>query len=1840
MKVAVPTLLKALRQASTADAISNAMEQIFDRLISTSSLKESQNLVFSLQQYRLYDGMYQKLQQTAAICTEPSSKAAYLGFVLLQESVHMLKTIDMSTQRDMLLKVWNANKNVLSGYIAALTAGDGPFYNVVVDINKATTTMELISPVFKSVLMDNCQSEGHKVAVLDTLSRIAWHFDGHLEDKNHRMRTLVIHLLVQALELVPYAQLLQQTYVVHVALIVDLLTFEALYTKEDVALATRTVRFVLESTQLLIQKDVGVIALLQLMEQLARTMPEAFTCSVFMTSAAYFLVNMCETPLEQQMMLCLLQHILVYERNVVADHGGRRRIYVEILLLPLSAMLSVHGSIVSDLLKLVVEITSLNTYAYEVEVESSAPPTETSTHARSAIQMVGDEESCQRWLSSLFMSKGAISGNNTDKWLALLVVALLFDGRPALRSAAAECLSRQVSNSPKFWNADVTKALVASLVFLISQQPSRNTKAALGQRHFGEWMISCLYSLAALAATTTETMRIVLRLIDSMNGMTKTRPMALKLMYEVWFNEPRVFPRLETMLLEPTSSDEDIMRHVVRMASIKTLCEKDPELGVQFISSIQGFLEDELESVVSMAMDAITALCRGDCLDFYVAFKIIAQKMRKNKVTCAEGSLFQERLCCFYALGGIDSVANEKHASKLLNQAWEFADSEHANVRKSAYEALCKFPLDMLGLCVPVNEIATHPSDDENGAAVEEVEEQLDDVMERLQNEQDLNVRIAIEELVAKIIEHESTKLTVGIGRGQRMKSAASGVQRQPQRTFQQSGPVTVVSAAATKEMKALFPSRAEVESLFPTDSSTTDWSGFLLAYQPKALIDRKNVKRKDKLVRFATQNVDELVMMVSTVLQSMELPWASVGVSGHGNENCKVFVLIQALMEGWIGFMETYISLLDELAELKTPIGVDDADVAFRVFSEGVTSLFDLLLNHTSNKVGGALAAGALAGKLCESRHWSNSHLRLKYEEVVEKLSLQLALSIEHARVFSTYDCDARVSSIGALIALQLSFGRRKSETCSSFCIQLAKIENMFMELYHNESDGLLATCALLGLSHIAFLYTNGYELETFEVTQWRHQRVKPIAERLMESFLRTNHAKQSNKSSLFHEDVVFPLSEVTETNNLIDTVSSKFKQSLSSGSILLRWASLMGLARLSSGFSSIKRLDWLTNVRKVLTAVWENCGSANITAVALGPVLLHCVLHNLSPSLSLETFVTTCNQRAAKADADSLDSGFLMMAAANVLCRLDSFGGFPSTVRNETNLTVKQIKKTLENESVPDQAVHELMLLGIVNFFHLSGGIAGPSFVGATSDMGANVMLTLDCDTIVALVKLARDFTQSERHCATASAMLGAISRAADRFYVSQKKKLFDAEVRALPSDKLLVKTLEWLRQTNPFDDDNSSYEISMTRLTPKARTAISLLGCLTSAGAVLPLLDYASLIHRVMLRLCSVDASVACIRFAATQGSCDELLAGKVLSSEWFGNANAVLQSELMAWLALAAARFPTDVLETLLITIFDVLKNIWRRDASSSRSTLLFDSWTVMLRDILHAKTTRRIPESSLEMVNKVILEKMVMELPFDVHVSIFVKQFAVRVLSKLDYSEHSPVETYLNPNVAHSSVWSWWRSGMFVIELAKLEVFVVTKRETSLLFQWILRHDFKEWTDDNLVDMYLHPFIAQVGALVAQHTTVDENVSLLLDLVDTFSQAMASLESSAHSDAMKCRALFAVMACILAWNSTLSHEKYLLQTSRSKSADVATAICDVLPFGLIACTHGSKRVSTLSERLLVLLHELTRLNEDIAGRYTRILQVCSRQMYLTADSWHISSTTVRKVRELWSLCETD
>lgn len=73
-------------------------------------------------------------------------------------------------------------------------------------------------------------------------------------------------------------------------------------------------------------------------------------------------------------------------------------------------------------------------------------------------------------------------------------------------------------------------------------------------------------------------------------------------------------------------SPEPDESRLCRAAGMLEICEADPELGLECVRPLQAFLGDTSPAVTAVALKAIAALCRGDCLDFDAALRIVTKK--------------------------------------------------------------------------------------------------------------------------------------------------------------------------------------------------------------------------------------------------------------------------------------------------------------------------------------------------------------------------------------------------------------------------------------------------------------------------------------------------------------------------------------------------------------------------------------------------------------------------------------------------------------------------------------------------------------------------------------------------------------------------------------------------------------------------------------------------------------------------------------------------------------------------------------------------------------------------------------------------------------------------------------------------------------------------------------------------------------------------------------------------------------------------------------------------------------------------------------------------------------
>ncbi|RLO04591.1 hypothetical protein DYB28_012165, partial [Aphanomyces astaci] len=474
-------------------------------------------------------------------------------------------------------------------------------------------------------------------------------------------------------------------------------------------------------------------------------------------------------------------------------------------------------------------------------------------------------------------------------------------------------------------------------------------------------VLALLHVLLA-AATDSDCMKTILKTIHAFADVPSTKALALRLLYQVWTLESRVYPRLEEMLATSTTSNDeaDVEWQVCQLYTILQLCQVRGDLGLNFIATIQQSLEHALPSVAAMAVACVRALCVGDCLDFAAACKILATKQRKKKVwqsrtwllfmeqiACMDHPLYQEELCHLYGAGG--SMVSGK--PPFLDQLWAFATAAHPSVRLAAVEALAQFPLHWIGLkAESAADLNAAPSEAEDA----EVEQAIDRLLLVMTDEVDPDVRRAIDHLVERVGQDEA---------------------KLPRKRFV----AERTSTGATREMRNLLPTHSHLRALY-TDTVPRmlrqALAGAVLTSFVSPTVDDSVRKRKDKLIKHMQVMWEDATGLKSQLREDA------------GTSECNAEWPLQlALVVGWEQFTAQYLSLRHELDDALRPGASDDNDRGIeRLAVNLVAQVADA--SSPSSSPNDLLMLGVLARRL-------PSELHVLSNRIVELLLRSLSLSL-----------------------------------------------------------------------------------------------------------------------------------------------------------------------------------------------------------------------------------------------------------------------------------------------------------------------------------------------------------------------------------------------------------------------------------------------------------------------------------------------------------------------------------------------------------------------------------------------------------------------------------------------------------------------------------------------------------------------------------------------------------------------------------------------------------------------------------------------------------------------------
>ncbi|RHY98541.1 hypothetical protein DYB31_015090, partial [Aphanomyces astaci] len=542
------------------------------------------------------------VSRVASLPTLSDEKAEYVGYALagLAFSIWTNDDDDNDDVNKSLSRVWQGHAMVLVGVTAYVE-------ETLVTLPSADRQVLLscFRQLFVRTLGSPATSPLVKQTVASAIVRIGWSVDVESQ------RIFVVQsLLLRTIQLLPIDSNIASTMLLST---VDLGT----------SIRDATTHAAIASTLLSRLPHVqgrGALHLLLALESLVTAAPAiAWDVDVNLVGVLALVVAKL-AAVDQAILLRVLRVVL----NAAPAPGSPRHVYAEVLFAPLLQLLPASASHLQQL----QHVTSHVPFQPRPPPDAAAP-----TSTLSLASLISPHVS----LVHLLSSSVAVHSHHAEAWLdaatrhltssvdlppfdpdaVLVTCALLFHPSPAVQDAAIAAAKASVLAWPA-----AGRMLVPCIVYALAiPRPSSSSVLAL------------LHVLLA-AATDSDCMKTILKTIHAFADVPSTKALALRLLYQVWTLESRVYPRLEEMLATSTTSNDeaDVEWQVCQLYTILQLCQVRGDLGLNFIATIQQSLEHALPSVAAMAVACVRALCVGDCLDFAAACKILATKQRKKKV--------------------------------------------------------------------------------------------------------------------------------------------------------------------------------------------------------------------------------------------------------------------------------------------------------------------------------------------------------------------------------------------------------------------------------------------------------------------------------------------------------------------------------------------------------------------------------------------------------------------------------------------------------------------------------------------------------------------------------------------------------------------------------------------------------------------------------------------------------------------------------------------------------------------------------------------------------------------------------------------------------------------------------------------------------------------------------------------------------------------------------------------------------------------------------------------------------------------------------------------------------
>ncbi|KAG6720020.1 hypothetical protein I3842_03G037400 [Carya illinoinensis] len=181
---------------------------------------------------------------------------------------------------------------------------------------------------------------------------------------------------------------------------------------------------------------------------------------------------------------------------------------------------------------------------------------------------------------------------------------------------------------------------------------------------------------------------------------------ATRLLCQTWETNDRTFGSLQGALLPKRFNEFVSQRNICISiaASIRDVCRKNPDRGVDLILSVSACIENRDPVVQALGFQSLAHLCEADVIDFYTAWDVIA----KHLLDYSTDPALALSICLLLRWGAMDAEAYPEASKNVLHILWGIGTSVHpghdlkwAKARTSAFVALIQYEVSHADKSIP-----------------------------------------------------------------------------------------------------------------------------------------------------------------------------------------------------------------------------------------------------------------------------------------------------------------------------------------------------------------------------------------------------------------------------------------------------------------------------------------------------------------------------------------------------------------------------------------------------------------------------------------------------------------------------------------------------------------------------------------------------------------------------------------------------------------------------------------------------------------------------------------------------------------------------------------------------------------------------------------------------------------------------------------------------------------------------------------------------------------------------------------------------------------------------------